>query len=155
MNPVNLKALFTVHSIKWNGLKFCLGIALWWRTMCNYLCYLKCSLGLSELLQNRYARLSVLRLLSVEPFAHRRNVASWSLFYRNYFGRFSSELAQLVPLPFFRGIPRCYQDVFVNSFFPRTARLWNPLPIECFPLTYDLNCFKSRINRHLFTVGFF
>ena len=92
---------------------------------------------------------------SLEPFAHRRNVASLSLFYRNYFGRFSSELAQLVPLPFFRGIPRCYQDVFVNSFFPRTARLWNPLPIECFPLTYDLNCFKSRINRHLFTVGFF
>ena len=22
-----------------------------------------------------------------------------------------------------------------NSFFPRTARIWNSLPIECFPLT--------------------
>ena len=51
-------------------------------------------------------------------------------------------------------IPRCYKDVYVNSFFPCTARLWNSLPIECFPLTYNLNGFKSRINRHLLTVGF-
>ena len=29
-------------------------------------------------------------------------------------------------------IPKCYKDVYVNSFFPRTARLWNSLPIECF-----------------------
>ena len=36
-------------------------------------------------------------------------------------------------------IPRCCKDVYVNSFFPCTARLWNSLPIECFPLTYDLN----------------
>ena len=28
-------------------------------------------------------------------------------------------------------------------------------PIECFPLTYDLNGFKSRINRYLLTVKFF
>ena len=38
---------------------------------------------------------------SLGPLAHRRNVASLSLFYRYYFGRCSSELAQLVPLPFF------------------------------------------------------
>ena len=43
----------------------------------------------------------------------------------------------------------CYRDVYVNFFFPRTSRLWNSLPIECFPLTYDLNGFKSR---HLLTV---
>ena len=76
---------------------------------------------------------------SLEPLAHHRNVASLSLFYRYYFGRCSSELAQLVPLPYSRGrstrysdrlhhfsvtIPRCYKDVYVNSFFPRTARLW-------------------------------
>ena len=99
-----------------------------------------------------------------------RAVASLSLFYRYYFGRSSSELAQLVPLPFSRGgstcysdrlhdfsvtIPICYKDVYVNSFFPRTARLWNSLPLECFPLTYDLNGFKSRNNRHLLTVGSF
>ena len=107
---------------------------------------------------------------SLEPLAHRGNVASRSLFYRYYFGRCSSELAQLVPLPFSRGrstrysyrlhdftvtLPRCYKDVYVNSFFPRTSRLWNSLPIKCFPLTYNLNGFKSRINRHLLTVGSF
>ena len=37
----------------------------------------------------------------LEPLAHHRNVASLSLFYRYYFGICSSELAQLVPLPFF------------------------------------------------------
>ena len=102
---------------------------------------------------------------SLETLAHCWKVASLSLFYRYYFGRCSSELAQLVPLPFSRGrstrysdrlhdfsvtIPRCYRDV--NSIFPPTARLLNSLPIECFPLTYDLNGFKSRINRHLLTV---
>ena len=89
---------------------------------------------------------------SLEPLAHRQNVASLILFYRHYFGRCSSELAQLVPLPISRGrstrfsvrlhdfsvtIPRCYKDDYVNSFFPRTARFWNSCPIECFPLTYD------------------
>ena len=31
----------------------------------------------------------------------------------------------------------------------------NSLPIERFPLTYDLNCFKSKINRHFLTVDSF
>ena len=122
-------------------------------------------------LQKRICRIvGPLLAASLEPLAHRGNVASLSLFYRYYFGRCSSELAQLVPLPFSRGrsthyserlhdfsvtIPRCYKDVYVNSFFPRKAKLWNSLPIECFPLTYDLSGFKSRINRHLLTVGSF
>ena len=38
------------------------------------------------------------------------------------------------------------------STIPHTARLWNFLPIECFPLTYDLSGLKSRINRNLLTV---
>ena len=82
----------------------------------------------------------------------------------------SSELVQLFPLPYSRGrsarysdrlhdfsvtIPRCYKDVYVKSFFPGPARLWNPLPIEGFRLTYHLNGFKSRINTHLLTVGSF
>ena len=103
---------------------------------------------------------------SFEPLPHHQNVVSLSLFYRYYFGKCSSELAQLVPLPYSRGrstrysdrlhdfsvtIPRCYKDVYVNSFFPCTARLWNYLLVECFSLTYDLNGFKSRIDRHLLT----
>ena len=106
----------------------------------------------------------------LEPLAHHGNVACLSLFSRYYFGRCSSELAQLVYLPYSQGrstcysdrlydfsvtIPRCYKYVYVSSFFPRTARLWNSLPIKCFPLTYDLSGFKSRINRYLLTVGSF
>ena len=80
----------------------------------------------------------------------------------------ASELAQLVPLPFSRGrstlfysnvlhdfsvtIPRCYKDIYINNFFPCTARLWNFLPRECFPLTYNLNGFMSRFNRQLLIV---
>ena len=75
---------------------------------------------------------------SLEPLAHCQNGVSLSLFYRYYFGRCSSELTQLVLLPYSQGrstrysdrlhdfsvtIPRCYKDVHVNSFFPRTARL--------------------------------
>ena len=43
----------------------------------------------------------------------------------------------------------------MSSFFACTGRLWNSQPIECFPLTYDLSDFKSKINRHLLTVGSF
>ena len=107
---------------------------------------------------------------SLEPLAHRRNVASLGLFYRYYFGRCYSELAQLVPLSFSRGrstrysdrlhdfsvtIPRCYKDVYVNSFFPTTAKLWISVPIECFPLTYYLSGFNSRISRPILTVDSF
>ena len=49
---------------------------------------------------------------------------------------------------------RFYNDVYVNSFFPRTPKLWSSLPAECFPLTYDLNGFNSRVNRYLFFLGF-
>ena len=47
---------------------------------------------------------------SLEPLAHCRNVASLSIFYRYYFGRCSSELAQLVPLPYSRGRSTRYSD---------------------------------------------
>ena len=91
--------------------------------------------------------------------AHCQHVASWSIFY--YFCRCSFELAQLVPFPFSWGRSTCYSGksmIFLSpfldatrmsmskSFFPHTARLWNSLPIECFPLTYDLNC-RFFLNR--------
>ena len=146
------------------------------RPYMEYCCHVwagapSCNLELLDQLQKRICRTVGPSLaVSLEPLAHRRNVASLSLFCRYYFGRCSSELAQLVPLPCSRGrstrysdrlhdfsvtIPRCYKDVYVNSFFPRTARLWNSLPIECCPLTYDLSGFKCRINRYLLTVGCF
>ena len=120
-------------------------------------------------LQKRICRtVSLSFAASLEPLAHRRNMASLSLFYRYYFGRCSSELAQLVALHYSRErstcysdrlhdfsvtFPRCYKYVYVNSFFPRTARLWNSLPIECFLWTFDLSGFKFRINKQLSSVG--
>ena len=89
---------------------------------------------------------------SPESLAYRPGVASLSLFYRYYFCRCPSELAQLVPLHYFRGrsshycerlhdfsitIPSCYKDVYVNSFFTCIANLWSFLLIEYFPLTYE------------------
>ena len=130
-----------------------------------------CYLELSDKLPKRICRTVGPSLAAcLKRLAHRRIVASLSLFYRYYFGRCSSELAQLVPFPFSRWrstlysdrlhdfsvtIPSCYKDGCVNSFFPRTARLWNSLPKECFPLTYDVSGFKSRINRHLLAVHSF
>ena len=94
---------------------------------------------------------------SLEPLAQFGNVTSLSLFYRYFFARCSSELVPILyslkrstryfdrSNDFSVTIPRCYKNVYVNSFFPCTARLWNSLPIKCFPLTYDLNGLKSRI----------
>ena len=104
-------------------------------------CYLK----LLDKLQKRICRIvGLLLAASLEPLAHLRNVANLSLFYRYYFDICSSELTQLVPLRYFDRLHdfsvtvlRYYKDVYVNSFFPDTARLWSSLPIECFRLTYD------------------
>ena len=145
------------------------------RPYMEYCCHIwagaaSCYLELLDKLQKRMCRTVGPSLTaSLKPLAHRRNVASLSLFYRYDVGRCSSELAELVvvPLPYSRRrstcysdrlhdfsvtIPRCYKDVCVNSFFPRTAGLWNSLPIECFRLTCDLSGFTSRINRYLLTV---
>ena len=108
---------------------------------------------------------------SLEPLAYLGNVASLGIIYRYYFGRCSSELAQMVPLPCSRGrshysnrlhdflSPFLYVTRMSMStvsflaqldYLPRTY-----LPTECFPLTYDLNGFKSRYNRHLLTASSF
>ena len=127
-----------------------------------------CYLELLDKLQKRIWRtVSPSLAASLHPLAHSGNVLSLSIFSRYYCSRCSSELAELVPLPFSRGrsthysdrlhdfsvtIPRCYKDVYVNSFFPRTAIL---SAYECFPLNYNLNGFNSRNNRHQLTVGSF
>ena len=125
-----------------------------------------CYLELLDKIQKRICRTVCLSLAaSLEALAHHQNVASLSLSYRHYFGRCSSELAQLVPLLYSRWrlstsysdrlqdfsvtISRRYKDVNINNFFAYTARLWNSLPIEFLSLTYGVSGFKSRINRHV------
>ena len=85
-------------------------------------------------------------------------VLLWQMFFRTgstgstlFFWRGSSRYSDRLHVT----ITRCYKDVYVNGFFPCTARLWNSMPIECFPLTYNLNGFKPTFNRHLLTVGHF
>ena len=117
------------------------GLYLYKSTICPCMEYCRhiwasdpnCYLELLDKLQKQiYRTVGPSLAASLEPLAHRRNVASLSLFYRYYFGRCSSELAQLVPLPFSPGrsthysdrlhdflvtIPRCYKDVYVNISF--------------------------------------
>ena len=60
-----------------------------------------CYLQLIDKLQKRICTtVSPSHATSLKPLSHRGNVASLSLFYRYYFCRCSSELAQLVSLPF-------------------------------------------------------
>ena len=160
-----------IHSMKFLLRLFCISINLpyahvWSTVVMSGLVPPFATWNCQTSYKNRYAGLLVLHLLLLlNPWLNPcQKVASLSLFYRYYFGRFSSGLGKLVPLPFSRGmstrysdrlndfsvtIPRCYKGVYVNSFFPCTARVWDYLPIECFPLTYDLSGFKSRIKRHL------
>ena len=70
-----------------------------------------CYLELLDKLEKRMCRTVGPSLATcIEPLAHRRNVASLSLFYRYYFGRCPSELTQLVLLPFSRGRSTRYSD---------------------------------------------
>ena len=101
---------------------------------------------------------------TLQPLSHRRDVASLSLFYKYYHGNCSQELFSLVPHgrlsvrstrfseslhQYAVDIPRCKRNFYHTSFFPRTARLWNSLSVDCFPSEYNLSVFKSRINRFL------
>ena len=91
-----------------------------------------CYLELLDKLQKQICRTVGISLAaSLDTSVHCQNGASLSLFYRYYFCRCSSELAELVPIPYYQGrsagysdrlhdfcvtIPRRYKDVYVNSF---------------------------------------
>ena len=124
-----------------------------------------CYLNLLDKLQKHICNVVGPKLsASLQTLADCRDVASISLFYRYYFGRCSSELSELIALLHIRGrftryfnrlhdfvvtVPRFNKKIHANSSFPRTAKLWNSLPRECFPLTYNLKRFKANVNRHL------
>ena len=111
-------------------------------------------------------------LVSSLDLAHHRKVAILKVFYYYYFCRCLSELAELFLLLNSQGrctrysnsacysaylfitFARCYKYNHVNSFSPPKIRLWNSLHAELFPLTYDLNGFKT-INSLLLSLGSF
>ena len=96
-------------------------------------------------------------------------MASLSIFYKYYSEKFSYEMAESIFLLILMGgllviLINCmvFLSLFQNAirmsmstFFLRAAKLWNSLLAEWFLLTYDLNIFKSRVNRHLLFLGFF
>ena len=129
-----------------------------------------CHLSLLDGIQRRIVNLVGLDLASsLEPLSLRRSVASLSLFYRYYNGRGSKGLSLVVPPnrtfgrttrfsahshPRIVSVPKVNTRRYSSSFFPRTAILWNSLPVSCFPATYNLSQFKRNINSHLSTFWF-
>ena len=95
------------------------------RPCMKYCCYfwagsLSCYLLLLGKLQKRIWRAVGPSLApSLEHYAHRQNVASLSFFHKYYFGRCSSELAQLVLLPFSCGRSTGYSDSDFSVTIPR------------------------------------
>ena len=98
-------------------------------------CYLEIKINY----KNEHVGLLVLDLLPfLNLLAFHQHMGSLNLCYGYYFGRCSSELAELVPFPYFQGrsncysvwlhdfsvtIPTCYKDINVNSFFPHTVTI--------------------------------
>ena len=97
---VSLWSLFDVHIT--SLLDICYR-SNWDRHIWYHLVHLTEVYGMS-IFEERRLKTDLIRTLDVGhpithwALAHRRNIASFSLFYRYYFGRCSSELAQLVPL---------------------------------------------------------
>ena len=88
----------------------------------------------------------------LQALSHRRDVASLSLFYKYYYGKCSSEFADLVPPKRVTvksnrfseqmhhhtvNSPMCRTKFYYSSLFSSTAALWNSLTNECFPPDYD------------------
>ena len=98
---------------------------------------------------------------SLQPLSHRRLVGDLSIFYRYFNGHCSLEIRDtiLVPLrrvrtttssthshPFQVSLPTSRTLSHKSSFIPRACNLWNVLP-SCFPESYNLPSFKSKINK--------
>jgi hypothetical protein len=95
---------------------------------------------------------------TLDSLSHRRNVGALCVFYKYFHGHCSSELYELMP-----GLSRPVRNLrrhfhkynlevkfartskFQNSFFVRSARMWNGLSEGAFPMTYNLQRFKLNI----------
>ena len=102
------------------------------RPCMEYCCHVwafapSCYLELLDKLQKRICRtVGLVLAASLEHLAYRRDVASSSFFHRYYFGRCSSKLTQLVPLPYSRGKSSHYSDR-LHDFSVAIPRRWKNL----------------------------
>ena len=99
---------------------------------------------------------------SLQPLSHHRLVGDLSIFYRYFNGHCSQEIRDIIPVPLRRvrttrssthshpfqvSLPNPRTLSHKSSFIPRTCNLWNVLPSSCFPESYNLPSFKSKINK--------
>ena len=100
-------ALYLYKSTIWSCMEYCCHV--WEGAPRRFL-------ELLDKLEKQICRIVGLSLAAyLEPLAHHQNVASLSLFYTYYFSRYSSELAQLVPLSYSQGRSTRYSDILHNS----------------------------------------
>ena len=125
------------------------------------------SLRLLDKLQNK-----ALRLLEIDepfkfgivPLSHRKNAASLCVFYRHFFLQPSIELTDILPgvapcvrttRSTTRGHPYCVKmsrsrtELHLNSYIPRTSRLWNSIPASAFPVSPYMGVFKKAVKTFL------
>ena len=99
---------------------------------------------------------------SLQPLSHRRLVGYLSIFCRYFHGHRFQEIRDIIPVPLRRvrtirssthshpfqvSLPTSRTLSHKSSFIPRTCNLWNVLPSSCFPESYNLSSFKSKINK--------
>ena len=111
-------------------------------------------LDLLDRVQKRVVSLVGSRFSSdLQAMSNRMDFVSLSLFYKYYYRKCTSELADLVPpkrvtvrsARFSEQMhrhtvnsPMCRIKLYQSNIFPRTAALWNSRTNECFPPDYDL-----------------
>ena len=123
----------------------------------------ECHLDLFNTIQRRATRLVGHAKLTSQlaPLDGRRRVASLSLFYQFFHGYCASGVTELMPQSAEIGRPlinRAVQhpyrvhryhvctDTPLNSFVAQTSREKNSFPRSVFPLEYDLQSFKRKVN---------
>lgn len=99
-----------------------------------------------------------------QTLEHRRNVGDLCLFYRYFNGRCADSISNIVPSlasfsrntrfsqashRFTVALPTCRTSIHKGSFMNRAAYMWNSLPESLFPISYNMNSFKSTVHRHL------
>ena len=99
---------------------------------------------------------------SLQPLTHRHVVGDLSIFHRYFHGHCSQEISDIIPVslrrvrttrssthsrPFQVSLPTSRTPSHKSSFIPRTGNLWNFLPSSCFPVSYNLPSFNSKINK--------
>ena len=128
----------------------------------------KHTLGLLDSIQKRAVRLIGDPELTnnLESLEHRRRVCDLTLFYRYFHGKCSADIASSIPPravygrntrrtttshPYVVQLSTPRTTLFKNSFIWRTSSLWNDLPEIVFPSEYNLQKFKTNVNRYFRT----